>query len=245
MKLIPNCSEYIARLTMTDGEKKEAKRWIAEHLTDKGDIDCMNGYLNETGNFAFTQEELAKPYEMLTKHILYIRKYDKGIREIITESYADMARGKRTVVFTNGCFDIIHPGHIAVLKKAKSLGDYLIVGLNSDSSVRQFKPGRPINDQETRKKVLESIRYVDKVVIFNEPSPAELIKRLKPDVLVKGSDYKLNQICGRQYVKKVVRVSLKSGYSTTNIIDKILKLGKKVNVRYDHTTGKKVQARHK
>lgn len=129
---------------------------------------------------------------------------------------------KRVVVFTNGCFDIIHPGHIKILRKAKSLGDILIVGMNTDSSVGNIKPGRPINSQLARKQVLEAIRYVDKVILFNEYTPVELIKKIRPDILVKGADYRMSEIAGREFVKKVVRVPLEEGYSTTKIIDKIM-----------------------
>lgn len=127
---------------------------------------------------------------------------------------------KKVVVFTNGCFDIIHAGHIKLLKKAKSLGDYLIVGLNTDKSVRALKPGRPINNQRDRKAVLEAIKYVDRVVLFDSHTPYNLIKRLRPDVLVKGSDYTIDKICGHDIVPKVVRVKL-TGHSTTDTIKKI------------------------
>lgn len=124
------------------------------------------------------------------------------------------------VVFTNGCFDIIHPGHIEILKFAKSKGDKLIVGLNSDASVRKNKPGRPINNQEDRKAVLEAIKYVDEVILFDEVSPLELIKKLRPDVLVKGEDYTMDKICGHDIVLEVYRCPL-TGHSTTKIIEKI------------------------
>ena len=135
---------------------------------------------------------------------------------------------KKKIVFTNGCFDILHPGHIKLLREAKSLGDKLVVGMNSDKSIKHIeliktnkgKEGRPINNEKDRKAVLEGIKYVDEVIIFDEPTPLELIKKVKPDVLVKGADYKPDEICGSNLVKKVVRVPL-TGHSTTKIIEKI------------------------
>jgi rfaE bifunctional protein nucleotidyltransferase chain/domain len=130
--------------------------------------------------------------------------------------------GKK-IVFTNGCFDIIHNGHIRVFKKCRSLGDIVIVGLNSDSSVRRLKgPKRPINNQKDRAEVVDSIRYVDYVVIFNELTPYKIIKMIKPDFLVKGGDYKKDEVVGREFAGKVVIVKMLKGRSTTKIIEKIL-----------------------
>ena len=131
----------------------------------------------------------------------------------------------QNIVFTNGCFDIIHPGHIDLLQRAKGLGKYLIVGLNSDESVSRIKPGRPINDQSFRKTILQNIRWVDEVIIFNDDTPLNLIQRIKPDVLVKGGDWIVEQIVGYDFVKSygglVYSLSLLPGFSTTSIIDKI------------------------
>lgn len=128
------------------------------------------------------------------------------------------------IVFTNGCFDIIHAGHIKLLKEARSYGDYLFVGLNSDKSVKKIKGNdRPINKQEDRKEVLLAIKYVDRVIIFDEEKPTELIKKLHPDVLIKGSDWKGKEIAGSQYAGQVVFVELEKGKSTSNIIKKIKK----------------------
>lgn len=132
---------------------------------------------------------------------------------------------KKVIVFTNGCFDIIHTGHIFLLKKAKSLGDVLIVGLNTDSSVKKIKgKNRPVNSERDRAKVLDSIKYVDYIVFFNELTPYKLITELKPDIVVKGSDYELKEIVGWGIVPKVVRVKLVKGKSTTNIIKKIRRI---------------------
>ena len=129
------------------------------------------------------------------------------------------------IVFTNGCFDIIHPGHIDLLQKASCLGHHLIVGLNSDLSVSRIKPGRPINDQYFRKTVLQNIKGVDEVIIFDEDTPINLIKAIKPDVLVKGGDWPLDQIVGYEFVEScggaVFSLPLLTGFSTTSIIEKI------------------------
>jgi len=131
-------------------------------------------------------------------------------------------REGKKVVFTNGCFDLIHAGHIKLLERARKLGDVLIVGLNSDGSVRRLKgKGRPIVPQSDRARILDSIKYVDYVVIFKEDTPLKLIKELRPDVLVKGGDYKLKEIVGHDIVPKVVRVKLLSNRSTTSLINKI------------------------
>ena len=134
------------------------------------------------------------------------------------------AAGKR-VVFTNGCFDLMHPGHVKTLAQARAEGDILIVGLNSDSSVRGLKgPTRPLLDQEARASVLLALRFVDFVVLFSEDTPADLIAQIKPDVLVKGGDWDENEIVGRATVERtggrVVRIRPVPGYSTTAIIDK-------------------------
>lgn len=133
---------------------------------------------------------------------------------------------KKKIVFTNGCFDIVHVGHLALLNEAKSLGDYLIVGLNSDASVKRLKgEERPINNQENRQFFLENIKAVDEVIIFDEDTPLELIKTIKPDVLCKGGDWQPSQIVGGEFViangGEVKSLTFKDGHSTTNIIDQI------------------------
>jgi rfaE bifunctional protein nucleotidyltransferase chain/domain len=130
------------------------------------------------------------------------------------------SEGKK-IVFTNGCFDIIHIGHIRYLKEAKKLGHILIIGLNSDSSVNRLKPKRPINPESHRAEVLSSLEIVDYVTIFNEDTPYELIKHLMPDVLVKGGDWKKEDIVGSDIVPEVYSLPYISGVSTTEIIRKI------------------------
>jgi rfaE bifunctional protein nucleotidyltransferase chain/domain len=130
------------------------------------------------------------------------------------------ADGSR-VVFTNGCFDIIHAGHIRYLRDAKKLGDILIVGLNSDRSVSAIKPGRPVNPQEQRAEILASLLMVDYVVLFDEDTPYDLIKLVKPDVLVKGGDWKKEEIIGSDIAKETLSLPYIKGISTTEIINRI------------------------
>ncbi len=128
--------------------------------------------------------------------------------------------------FTNGCFDILHFGHVKYLEAASHFSELLVIGLNTDDSIRRIKgPSRPINSEYERAYVLAALQFVDYVFLFNEDTPLELIKLIKPDVLVKGSDYKPEEIVGSDFVKKnggkVLTIPLTHGFSTTNIINKI------------------------
>lgn len=134
----------------------------------------------------------------------------------------------KTIAFTNGVFDILHEGHIAILTKAASFADILVVGINSDASVKKLKGGsRPINSEPSRALLLASLIMVDAVVIFNEETPLELIKKIKPDVLIKGGDYTIDAIVGAKEVManngRVEIIPLEEGFSTTGIIEKINK----------------------
>ena len=132
----------------------------------------------------------------------------------------------KTIVFTNGVFDILHPGHVRYLRDARALGDYLIVGVNSDRSVRALNkaPDRPINPEHERAEVLAALASVDKVVVFDEDTPHEIISAIQPDILVKGADWGENAIVGRDVVEarggRVVRIVLAEGYSTTKILER-------------------------
>jgi D-beta-D-heptose 7-phosphate kinase/D-beta-D-heptose 1-phosphate adenosyltransferase len=135
-------------------------------------------------------------------------------------------RNGRRIVFTNGCFDLLHPGHIAILEQARELGDALVVGLNSDASVRQLKgPGRPVLPAMERAEILAALDCVDAVAIFEELTPREIIAKLLPDILVKGGDWPGDQIVGREEVEaaggRVVSIPVVPGYSTTGILRKI------------------------
>lgn len=156
----------------------------------------------------------------------------KGVREQARRE------GKR-VVFTNGCFDLLHRGHVEYLHQAKQLGDLLIVGLNSDSSVRQIKGNRrPIVPQGDRALVLAALEAVDYVCIFDEPTPARLITELVPDMLVKGGDYRIDQIVGREVVSRaggqVITIDEVKGYSTRNLIQLIMERYKGVEREGTH-----------
>ena len=134
---------------------------------------------------------------------------------------------KKTIVFTNGCFDLLHKGHIDLLTQASEFGDKLIVGINSDESVKKIKgDNRPIEDQKTRKKNLLNLKYVDDVYVFEETTPLKIIKFICPDVLVKGADYDVHEIVGAKFVLanggKVKTIPLTPGFSTTISIEKMV-----------------------
>ncbi len=147
-------------------------------------------------------------------------------REHIRDA-CDAAREKgATVVFTNGCFDVLHAGHVRYLTKARAMGDFLVIGLNSDASVRRLKGnGRPINTEDDRAEVLDALRAVDAVTIFDEPTAEALIEIVRPDVYVKGGDYTLETLPEAKIVKeyggRVEFVPLVEGRSTTNVIERI------------------------
>jgi D-glycero-beta-D-manno-heptose 1-phosphate adenylyltransferase len=141
----------------------------------------------------------------------------------------EKVRGKKKIVFTNGCFDILHAGHADYLNKAKSLGDILVVGINSDASVRRIKgEKRPILPQQMRAYLLDNLKPVDYVVIFEEDTPLELIKAIKPDVLVKGADWDLERIVGADFVLsyggRVERIAFSFDISTSKVVERILGL---------------------
>ena len=145
-----------------------------------------------------------------------------------TEQVAHWKAAGQKVVFTNGCFDIMHLGHVDYLEKARNLGDRLVLGLNTDDSVSRFKgPTRPIQDQHSRARILAALQFIDLVVFFNEDTPLNLISTLLPDVLVKGSDYLAENIVGADVVKSkggvVKTIDFVPGYSTSRIVEKIKK----------------------
>lgn len=132
------------------------------------------------------------------------------------------------IVFTNGCFDLVHLGHIDYLEKARNLGDKLVLGLNTDASVSRIKgPLRPVVNQEARARLMAALSFVDTVILFDEPTPLQLIEAIKPDILVKGDDYSIETIVGADFVLAnggdVKTIALVEGYSTTKLIEKIKK----------------------
>lgn len=157
-------------------------------------------------------------------------RYEDIIKKIIpfdrVESlFSDSFREQHKLVFTNGCFDVLHRGHIYYLSRARELGDLLVLGLNSDESVSRLKgPGRPVNQQQARAEVLGGLAFVDHIVIFTEDTPLNLINAVRPHVLIKGGDYKVDEIVGYQEVKswggKVTTIPLLEGYSSSSIIDR-------------------------
>ena len=138
----------------------------------------------------------------------------------------DARRHGLRVVFTNGCFDLLHPGHVRCLEQARSLGDLLVVAINTDASTRRIKgQGRPVMPEDERAEVLAALHAVDYVTMFDEDTPQQIIARVLPDVLVKGADWGADQIVGRAEVEaaggRVVSIELEPGYSTTNLLEKI------------------------
>ncbi|MCX7697592.1 MAG: D-glycero-beta-D-manno-heptose 1-phosphate adenylyltransferase [Bacteroidales bacterium] len=140
--------------------------------------------------------------------------------------FQQLKKNGKKIVFTNGCFDIVHPGHIHYLMEASELGDILVVAINSDDSVRRLKgPTRPIIPEKERCLHMASFEFVDYVLIFDEDTPENIIKLIQPDVLVKGSDYRIDEIAGASYVLqqggKVITIPLIEGYSTTSLLRKL------------------------
>ncbi len=141
---------------------------------------------------------------------------------------SELKRQNKSIVFSNGCFDILHAGHVDYLEKAREKGDFMVLGLNTDSSVRRIKgEERPINNQDSRARVLAGLTCVDMVILFDEDTPYDMIKTIKPDILVKGKDYDISNIVGADIVLqnggKVETIELTKGLSTTSVIDKIKK----------------------
>ena len=157
-------------------------------------------------------------------HVEHIRSKFLSLPQLLERLNA-VREGKK-VVFTNGCFDVLHRGHVSYLAQARDLGDLLVLGLNSDSSVRRLKgPTRPVNDEESRALVLASLECVDYVVLFDEDTPYRLIDAVQPDILVKGGDYQIDQIVGYDIVKarggEVLTLPFVDGFSSTSIINRL------------------------
>lgn len=142
-------------------------------------------------------------------------------RKKLREICESLRSSGKKIVFTNGCFDILHKGHVRYLKSARKLGDVLVVAINSDSSVGKIKPGRPVNSEKDRAEVLAALEAVDYVTIFSESTPYRLIKTLHPDILVKGGDWKKEEIVGHDIVDETCSLPYVRGSSTTGIIEKI------------------------
>ena len=147
-------------------------------------------------------------------------------RPALVATVAEWQAQGRQVVFTNGCFDLLHLGHVDYLERARHLGDALVVGVNTDASVSRLKPARPLQDELSRTRILASLLFVDAVVLFDEPTPLALIEATLPNILVKGDDYSISGIVGHEVVLQnggqVLTVPLVAGYSTTRIVERII-----------------------
>jgi D-beta-D-heptose 7-phosphate kinase/D-beta-D-heptose 1-phosphate adenosyltransferase len=176
--------------------------------------------VGKVGSATVTLEEIREFERRFDNSVDYkIVDFDK-----IEHIANDLKKQDKKIVFTNGCFDILHLGHVKYLQKAKALGDVLIVGVNSNDSVKRLKgKNRPVNDEYDRAYLLASLEVVDYVVIFKEDTPYELIKKVKPDVLVKGKDYEGKEVVGSDIAKEVKLIDFIEGRSTTNIINKMKK----------------------
>jgi D-glycero-beta-D-manno-heptose 1-phosphate adenylyltransferase len=145
--------------------------------------------------------------------------------QALLKKLQDLKTQKKKIVFTNGCFDLLHVGHVRYLAEAQKLGDFLVVGINSDDSVKRLKgPSRPIQNQQDRAEILKALKSVDETVIFVEDTPQNLIEQIKPDILVKGGDWSVDQIVGGRFVQsyggQVCSLTFIDGKSTTKIIEK-------------------------
>ena len=179
----------------------------------------------KVGTYPVHRDELLK--DLLTEE----RKQGRGYRTLSWQEIASLAATWRAcgekIVFTNGCFDILHVGHVTYLEKARNLGKHLIVGLNTDASVRRLKgETRPLVHELDRARVLAALACVDAVVLFDQDTPTELIEKIRPDILVKGGDYKPEEVAGREYAGEVRIIEFEDGYSTTGVVEKIAKMVK-------------------
>jgi D-beta-D-heptose 7-phosphate kinase/D-beta-D-heptose 1-phosphate adenosyltransferase len=181
--------------------------------------------VSKVGTYPVHREELLK--EILSDSNREARDYRPMTREEIVRLARTWQEAGDTVVFTNGCFDILHSGHVTYLEQAAQLGDHLIVGVNTDASVRRLKgETRPLNHETDRARVLAALGCVDAVVLFGEDTPAGLISEIRPDILVKGGDYRPEEVAGREFAGEVRILPFKEGYSTTGLIQKVVDLVK-------------------
>ncbi len=195
--------------------------FMAEGLTVKEAVGMANVAaglaVEKAGTAVVTREEVDRA--LLGQGKVFSPKMLKGVLGSFK------ARGKR-IVFTNGCFDLLHPGHLDLLRRARDEGEVLVVAINSDETVRRLKgPGRPVFSQDERAALLAGLEFVDFVTVFDEDTPYEVISLLRPHVLVKGRDYRLEEVVGKDLVERVVLVPLKEGYSTTGLMERIRHVG--------------------
>lgn len=200
---------------------------IAANLSMRTALHVANGaagiVVSKVGTYPIHRQELIDLWMSLQEG-KYIEKslYSWEEMKTLVRQWQDQGD---TVVFTNGCFDILHRGHITYLQEAAQLGDRLIIGLNSDASVRRLKgETRPLVGEEDRAYLLSALSCVDGVVLFDEDTPSQLLETIRPNILVKGGDYKVEEVIGREFVDSVQILSFKDGYSTTNVVNKIANL---------------------
>lgn len=181
--------------------------YLATHIATKS--------VEYPGSYTVSMNDV---YELNLKHTTIITRDDISVLKHVFD--------KQTIVFTNGCFDILHSGHIQLFKFCKSQGNIVVLGLNSDASIRRLKGDtRPINPLSIRLDILSSIQYIDYIIVFEEDTPYEVLQLLKPDILVKGGDYNVNAIVGREFAKETILCNFVPDNSTTGIIQKIQKIG--------------------
>lgn len=181
--------------------------------------------VGKVGNSFVTIDDINNSFN---REKINLKQFNFKNEKDILISVKKIKESNKTIVMTNGCFDIIHPGHLHLFKQAKTLGEFLIVAINDDKSVRRLKgKSRPINDLKSRVKILEAIKHVDAVVVFKEDTPEKIIRIISPDILVKGGDYNMDQVIGAKYVTskggKVKIIKFLKGHSSTSIINKTLK----------------------
>lgn len=202
---------------------------VASGLSMRTALHVANGaagiVVSKVGTYPIHRQELIDLWKSMQEGKLVQKAlYSRQEMADLVQAWQDHGD---TVVFTNGCFDILHRGHVTYLQEAAQLGDHLIIGLNSDASVSRLKgPTRPLVGQEDRAYLLSALGFVDGVVLFEEDTPAELLAAIRPNILVKGGDYKPEEVIGRESVDSVQILSFKEGYSTTNIVKKIADLAK-------------------
>ncbi|MGG0716037.1 D-glycero-beta-D-manno-heptose-7-phosphate kinase [Robertmurraya massiliosenegalensis] len=175
--------------------------------------------VGKLGTYAVKDVELISKLEFLNDRRIINKIFSENNFQALVDGWRN--KGER-IIFTNGCFDLLHIGHATYLKNAKELGDKLIIGLNSDQSVKRLKGiNRPVNHEQDRAKMLSFFEFVDAVIIFDEDTPLRLISEIRPDVLVKGGDYRAEEVVGKEYAKKVEILSFIDGYSTTSLIERM------------------------
>jgi D-beta-D-heptose 7-phosphate kinase / D-beta-D-heptose 1-phosphate adenosyltransferase len=196
---------------------------LAASLSMGNSLSDSIRYANTAAGIAVGKLGTAPVSDVEIAHALSGKTGEKILpRETLIQVMSGLKKAGKKIVFTNGCFDILHKGHISYLRESRSLGDILILGLNSDASVKRLKgPDRPINNEADRAEVLSALEYIDYITIFDEDTPHDLIKSIAPDILVKGGDYKPQDVVGREFAAETVIIKFVHGYSTSKTIDKM------------------------